>query len=70
MAQIKHTPLPGLGERRDFVTESGDRIGIISHRDGTRELVFYEHTDPDRCRVLAKMSAEDLRQLTQLCGES
>ena len=68
MGEIETTHLPGVGERHDFVTEGGDRVGIITHRDGRRELLFYDPSDPDRCLAAARLSEDDLRRLVELCG--
>lgn len=70
MAEIEQTHLPGVGERRDFVTEAGDRIGIITHRDGRRELLLYDRRDPDRCESVIRLADSDLRHLAELCGLS
>lgn len=68
MPGIESTHLPGVGDRRDFVTEAGDRIGIVTHRDGRHELVIYGRDDPDRCVAVIRLSEEDLRQLVELSG--
>ncbi len=70
MAEVQHTSLPGVGDRRDFVTEHGDRIGVITHRDGRRELLLYRREDPDSCEVVAKLSEEDVRRLAEMFGAS
>lgn len=68
MTEIESTHLPGVGDRRDFVTEAGDRIGLVTHRDGRRELVFYDRDDPDRCVAIARLGEDDVRRLAELCG--
>lgn len=70
MSEVQYTELPGFGERHDFVTEAGDRIGIVTQRDGVRKLVLYDRDDPDSCRTLVKLSAEDMRRLVELVGAS
>lgn len=69
MTEIESTHLPGVGERRDFVTEEGDRVGIVTHRDGRRELVLYDREDPDRC-VSIRLGEDDVRRLAELCGSA
>ena len=70
MGKIECTQLPGVGERRDFLTEEGDRIGLVTHRDGRRTLVIYDREDPDRCIARARLSDDDLRRLAELSDES
>ena len=70
MANIHRTHLPGVGDRHDFVTEAGDRIGIVSHRDGHRELIVYDREDPDRCCIVVRLNADEVRFLSELCSES
>lgn len=68
MAKIETTHLPGVGDRHDFVTEEGDQIGIVVHRDGKRELVIRDRDDPDRCKAVVRLSEDDVRRLTELSG--
>jgi TrkA domain protein len=70
MAFVKEVSLPGIGIRYEFETESGDRIGVIHHRTGERELVVYEREDPDTSHDLLRLSSEDGRTLAELLGVS
>jgi K+/H+ antiporter YhaU regulatory subunit KhtT len=36
---VEITRLPGLGTEREFSTVAGRRIGVLTHRDGHRELL-------------------------------
>ena len=45
--RVEQTSLPGIGVRHDFVSESGQRLGVVSHRDGRRALIVYDRDDPD-----------------------
>jgi TrkA domain protein len=70
MAEIESTHLPGVGDRRDFVTEGGDRIGIVTYLDGRRKLLVFDREDPDRCAAVVELGEGDLRQLAELSGEA
>lgn len=70
MADVTETPLPGVGVRHDFTTDSGERVGVIVHRNGRRELVHYDRTDPDVCRTVMYLSAGDSRIMAELLGAS
>jgi TrkA domain protein len=68
MAEIQETQLPGVGVRHDFVTKAGERIGMISHRTGRRDLLIYDRNDPDACEVVVRLEEQDIRILADLLG--
>lgn len=70
MARIEETRLPGIGLRHDFTTSDGTRIGMVSYRDGRRELLIFDEADPDECRATLQLSEDDARTLSDLLGGS
>ena len=70
MARIEETRLPGVGVRHDFTTTTGTRIGMITYRDGRRELLVYDERDPDECRATVELAEDDARALADLLGGS
>ena len=70
MAEVYETKLPGVGVRHDFLTEDGDRVGVIVHRSGRREIVVYDSEDPDACSPMLDLSSSDTRVLGELLGSS
>jgi TrkA domain protein len=68
MPDVTETQLPGIGVRHEFVTAGGERVGVLSHRTGRRELVVYDRDDPDRCTTVLHLSADDTRTLAELLG--
>jgi len=68
MAEVTEVPLPGVGVRFEFTTEAGERIGVVAHRTGRRELVRYDTDDPDRCTTVAHLSDDDAHALGELLG--
>jgi TrkA domain protein len=70
MAEVYETKLPGVGVRHDFVTEEGDRVGVIVHRTGRREIVVYDSDDPDACSPMLDLTSSDTRVLGELLGAS
>ena len=70
MAEVQETQLPGVGVRHEFDTETGDRVGVIVHRDGRREIVVYDRNDPDACSSMVDLSAGDTRTMAELLGAS
>jgi TrkA domain protein len=70
MALVEETRLPGIGVRYEFTTTAGDRIGVIHHRSGRRELVLYDRGDPDTCRAVLPLAEDDAHSLVELLGGS
>ncbi len=70
MKEVRETHLPGVGVRHEFDTETGQRVGVIVHRDGRREIVVYDRQDPDACSSLVELSSGDTRTMAELLGAS
>ena len=69
LGDIEETQLPGVGTRFDFVTQHGDRVGVIVHDSGERELLVFDAEDPDAARGL-RLAEEDLVRLGGILGMS
>lgn len=70
MSKVSETQLPGVGVRHEFVTHEGDRLGVLSHRTGRRELLLYDREDPDACRSVVHLDDDDTHTLAELLGAS
>lgn len=70
MAEVTETQLPGVGVRYEFTTSEGERVGVLSHRGGRREILVYDRRDPDAASTLLHLSADDTRTLSELLGAS
>ncbi|HEX2851417.1 MAG TPA: cation:proton antiporter regulatory subunit [Acidimicrobiales bacterium] len=70
MAEVNETTLPGVGVRYEFTTDAGERVAVVTHRTGRRELAVYDRDDPDACRMLVHLSAGDTRTLGEILGAS
>jgi TrkA domain protein len=70
MAEVTETPLPGVGVRHEFTTTAGERLAVLSHRTGRRELAIYDRADPDSCTTVLHLSPDDTRTLAELLGGS
>jgi TrkA domain protein len=67
MADVTEVRVPGVGVRHEYTTAEGERIGVLSHRNGRREIVVYDRHDPDRSRAILHLTA-DTRTLAELLG--
>ena len=68
--EIFETPLPGIGVRHEFVTRSGDRLAVVTRRDGRRELVVYDQSDPDTTRASVELAYDESAAMVELFGGS
>lgn len=70
MAEVTETRLPGVGVRHEFTTVGGERLAVLSHRTGRREIAVYDRADPDTSTTVLHLSPEDTRTLAELLGGS
>ena len=68
MAKVTEVTLPGVGVRHELIAASGQRLAVISHRTGRRELAIYQRDDPDACTTVLDLDAEDTAALAGLLG--
>jgi TrkA domain protein len=68
--EISEIRLPGVGVRHEFVTASGERVAVLTHRTGRREVAIYDRADPDACTAVLHLSADDTRTLAEVLGAS
>lgn len=68
MPDVTETQLPGVGVRHEFVTTEGERVGVLSHRSGRREVVVYRSDDPDACSTVLHLDSDDAHALAELLG--
>lgn len=68
--RVEQIPLPGIGMRYDIVTESGRRIGVVSHRTGRRDLVVYDVGDPDTASEQIALTDDEARTLADVLSST
>ena len=68
MPEVTEIRLPGVGVRHEYTTAEGERVGVVSHRSGRREIVVYDREDPDRCKSVLHLSPDDTQTLAELLG--
>lgn len=68
MPNIDERALPGVGVCHEFVLATGERIGVLTHRSGRRELLLYAKGDPDAARPLLELEPDEAATLAQLLG--
>jgi TrkA domain protein len=70
LPKIEETSLPGVGLRLDFTADDGNRIGVVHHRSGRKELFVCTVDDPDAAVVSLNLSDEDSHALSEALGGS
>jgi TrkA domain protein len=68
MREISEVQLPGAGVRHEFTSSKRERITVVSHRSGWQELALYDRDDPDSCRTIVELDAEDAATLANILG--
>lgn len=68
MTEVTETQLPGVGVRHEFTTGAGERVAVLSHRTGRREIAVYDRADPDACSTVLHLTADDTHTLADLLG--
>ncbi len=54
--------------RCELDTASGDRVGVVSYRDGSFELVRYDAADPDSCTSLLALTSDEADTVAEILG--
>lgn len=66
--RIEESTLPGVGVRYTFEAESGQRVSVLLHHSGHREVYVSDAADPDRSREVLDLEEDDARVLADLLG--
>jgi len=70
MSRIEETKLPGVGIRFDFLTQHGQRVGVVHHRGGRREIFVCPPDDPDSAWMVLDLNDDDVHTLADVLGVS
>ena len=68
MSVIRETDLPGIGRKFLIDTEEGDRVIVILHEDGQRELFCPSPEEPEELMRVMTMTDTEARQLGGIVG--
>lgn len=68
MPGISESNLPGVGRKFQVEAASGDRLTIVIHDDGRRELYQFDRRDPDRVQAVTLLQDGEARQIAGIIG--
>jgi TrkA domain protein len=68
MPSVEERRLPGVGVCYELTTQSGLKLGVVTHKSGTREVLAYEPDDPDTAHELFTVDQDEARTLAELLG--
>jgi TrkA domain protein len=68
MGTISEAFLPGVGRKFQVETTSGDRLVIVIHDDGLRELYHFTRKNMDRPASVLRLSDGEARQVAGIVG--
>lgn len=68
MSTISEVFLPGVGRKFQIETLAGDRLVIVIHDDGTRELYHFTRKHLDRPASVLRLTDGEARQIAGIVG--
>jgi TrkA domain protein len=63
---IERTPLPGIGMCHTAVTARRQRLGVVCHRAGRRDLILYHPDDPQHAAYAVVLDPAEARHLAEM----
>lgn len=65
---IREIDLPGIGKKFELLTKSGDKMVVIIHDDGRREIYNFVKGDYEECSYNMVLDDSEARQVSAILG--
>jgi TrkA domain protein len=64
--ELERSALPGLGVSYAFATAEGQRVGVVAHASGRRDLISYDPQDRERVLHTVVLNEAEARTVAHL----
>jgi TrkA domain protein len=66
--ELRETRLPGVGVKYTLVGGHGQRLAVILHNDGTREIYVFRRSGDEEAAAVVQLDDDEARQLGAVLG--
>ena len=66
--QVRESDLPGIGKKFLVETRAKDKIAVIVHDNGQRELYYFNHAEPDEGIPCGTLEDDEARVIAGILG--
>jgi TrkA domain protein len=66
--KVRESELPGIGQKVEIETRSDDKIAIVIHDDGRREIYHFNDDDREECTSTVTFDDKEARQISAILG--
>lgn len=65
---IRESDLPGIGRKFEFKTRNDEKVVIVVHDDGRREMYYFDETDHDESISSVTFNDAEARNIAAILG--